>query len=67
MGRAQVALEHFQLLAVFQTDQLVGGQRFLDRHRRLLIRFGRRLVQIIQAGQARIDEFHYSRNLRYCN
>jgi hypothetical protein len=36
-----MALEHLQFLAVFQADDVIGEDRFLDRHRRFRTVFGR--------------------------
>src|SRR5262249_15895718 len=60
---AQVALQRLVLLAVFQADQVVGRDRLLDRHGRLL-RLGRRGDRGADAGQGAVDGLDHRRDVR---
>src|SRR5512146_64504 len=58
VGRLEVALQHFEFLAVLETNEMVRMNRFLDRNRRLrpLHRRHRRLADIHKRLVNLIDE-----------
>ncbi len=59
---AQIALEHFQLLAVFEADQIIGLDRIADRHGGLL--FGdRRLDRLAETGQRFMNLCDHARQI----
>ena len=59
MGCAQIPLQHFQLLAVFQANNVVGRNGTLDGDRRFGRRFPVRLpaAQVFQGAIDRLDDF----------
>ena len=60
--RAQIALEHFQLLAVFEADDVIGGHRLLDWHRRRQFGF-RGALSLVQARKGRMDGADHARKI----